>query len=74
MEDTVSTYRKSVLTPRAREIFDPTNKDHLIDYAQFLKHSSWINGCNYLLEDPFEDIPSMINAKVVEHFLAKYMV
>lgn len=74
MEDTMGTYRKRALAPRAREIFDPSNKDHLIDYAQFIKHYNWKNGCGYLLEDPFEDIPSMINYKIVEHFLAKYMV
>ena len=67
-------YRKSVIAPRARVLFDAANVDHLKDYAQFLKLNTWKNGCSYLLEDPYEDIPTMINAKVVAHFLADYMV
>ena len=62
---------KSVGTPR--EAFDPTNKKHLKDYAYFVQHSNWKDGCNYILEPPFEDIPSMINSKLINHFLAKYM-
>lgn len=65
-------YSDSVLKPRARVYFDPTNDDHVQDYANFLKHSNWKQGCNYLLEQPFYDIPSMINSKLIRHFLKPF--
>ena len=67
-------YRKSAIAPRSRVLFDASNEEHLKDYAKFLKLNNWKDGCSYLLEDPYEDIPAMINAKVVAHFLADYMV
>lgn len=70
----MSLYRKSSIAPRARVLFDAYNEEHLKDYAQFLKLHNWKNGCGYLLEDPYEDIPTMINAKVVSRFLATYMI
>lgn len=62
-------YRKSVIPTRARVLFDPSNKKHMNDYAEFLRMKNWVNGCNYLLEDPYEDIPTMINEKIVHHVL-----
>ena len=66
-------YRKTVLKTPVRISFDPSNEDHLKDYALFVKTSNWKNGCKYFLEDPYQDIPSMINAKVVGHFLESYV-
>jgi hypothetical protein len=68
------TYRKTVLTNRDRVIFDPKNLEHMRDYAQFVKNNNWKNGCNYLLEDPFHDIPSMINDKIIRDVLSEYAV
>jgi hypothetical protein len=65
-------YRKRVFVDRARVIFDPAIESHLLDYAKFLKYSSWKDGCNYLLEDPYMDIPTMINEKIVNRFLTEY--
>jgi hypothetical protein len=65
-------YRKTVLKIPVRVCFDASNEDHLRDYAKFVKTNNWKNGCQYLLEDPYHDIPSMINAKVVEYFLGQY--
>jgi len=69
----MSNYRNNLLKPRVRELFDPTNESHLKDYAHFIKHSNWKNGCNYLIEDPHHDIPATINAKIIEHFMFKYI-
>ena len=66
-------YRKTVLKAKSRIAFDPTNAQHLKDYASFLKYNNWVNGCSYFLEDPYEDIPSMIKQKLIKHFMAKYM-
>lgn len=66
-------YRKRVYVEKPRVLFDPSDKKHLLDYAQFLKYSNWKNGCQYLLEDPYMDIPTMINEKIVNHFLSDYV-
>jgi hypothetical protein len=65
-------YRKSVIPTRARVLFNPSNYEHMKDYATFIKTSNWSNGCNYLLEDPYMDIPTMINEKIVQHVLRSY--
>jgi hypothetical protein len=59
------------LEPRVR--FDPSNHEHRLDYATFLKYNGWKNGCRFLLEDPYADIPSMINAKIAEATLKSLM-
>lgn len=56
-----------------RVYFDPLNEDHLKDYANFVEKNNWTNGCQYVLEQPFEDIPSMINDKLIKHFLRDYL-
>jgi hypothetical protein len=66
-------YRASILKQRIRVYFDPSNKKHIEDYAFFVKNSKWKDGCNYLLEVPFEDIPTMISHKLMKHFLQPYM-
>jgi hypothetical protein len=66
-------YRKKAFAPKAREIFDAENQEHVLDYASFIKYNSWKGGCNYLLEDPYMDIPTMINAKLVTHYLKEHL-
>lgn len=66
-------YRKLSFTIRARVIFDPSNRKHMLDYAAFIKYNNWKDGCNYLLEDPHTDIPTMIRTKVVDYHLNQYM-
>jgi hypothetical protein len=64
-------YRRSVLAPRARVPFNPSNKQHMLDFARFVKYNTWRDGCSYFLEDPYTDIPSMIRAKIADHTLSK---
>ena len=59
------------LSPRV--IFNPRDQQHLREYAAFIKHRRWRNGCRFLLEDPYTDIPSMISNKLAAHFLRKYI-
>ena len=66
-------YSESVLKARQRVNFDPANKEHVQDYADFLKSTNWKDGCKYLLEQPFHDIPTMLNYKLVRHFLNPYL-
>ncbi len=68
-------YRASLLHRfiKPRELFDPTNKKHIKEYALFLKTQRWKNNCPFYLEDPYTDIPAMINAKLAMHFLRKHV-
>ena len=70
-----TSYRASSLRNfiKPREIFDPTNKQHVKEYALFLKMQQWKNNCPFFLEDPYTDIPTTINAKLAMHFLRKFV-
>lgn len=64
------TFRKSVLNVRPRISFDPANTEHRLDFAEFIKYNNWRSGCRFLLEDPYEDIPSMIKDKLISYYIA----
>lgn len=66
-------YRVKTYNPKPRVRFDPTSHEHRLDYASFLKYNGWREGCPFLLEDPYEDIPTMINAKITENTLRPLM-
>lgn len=62
----ISTFQKM------KVIFDPSNPAHMEDYYNFRKHKSWGLGCSYILEFPYLDVPTMINNKIVDHFLKEF--
>ena len=66
-------YRQRSFVVKPRVNFDPANKQHRLDYARFLKYNNWKNGCRYLLEEPYMDIPTMIHDKLVRHYLKPMM-
>lgn len=69
-----SLYNKKIYLLPSRIIFDPGNREHLLDYAEYLKYNNWKRtGCRFLLEDPFTDIPSMIRFKVISYFMQQYI-
>lgn len=69
----MSNYRKSNLIPKARVVFNPANKKHVLDFARFVKYNGWKNGCSYYLEDPFSDIPSMIRYKIADYSVSRLL-
>lgn len=69
----MSNYRKSTLLPKLRVPFDPKNRKHMLDFAKFVKYNNWKDGCSYLLEDPYSDIPTMIRAKIADFSVAGLM-
>jgi hypothetical protein len=69
----ISSYRRSVFESKPRIQFDPSNRQHMLDFAKFVKYNSWENGCLYYLEDPYTDIPSMIRAKIADYTLSKLL-
>ena len=66
----MSYYRKSILVPKVRVVFDPKNRKHMLDFARFVKYNNWSGGCSYYLEDPYSDIPTMIRAKIADAVVA----
>lgn len=57
-------YRVKAYNPTPRIRFDPECYQHRLAYAIYLKYNGWRDGCPFLLEEPYEDIPTMINAKL----------
>lgn len=66
----MNTYRKTVLVPKTRVVFNPKNRKHMLDFAKFVRYNSWKDGCNYYLEDPYSDIPTMIRAKIADYVVS----
>jgi hypothetical protein len=64
-------YRKPVTKPRV--VFNPSNPEHMLDFATFVKYNTWVGGCQYYLEDPHLDIPTMIRAKIAEKTLSRFI-
>jgi hypothetical protein len=54
-----------------RRLFDPTNKDDLLELKYFLENNKWRNGCPFYVEYPWEDIPAMCKDKYATHMLSK---
>jgi hypothetical protein len=51
--------------------FNPSDKEDLTAYKNFLENSSWKNGCPFVVEWPFTDVISMIKHKIVERHIAR---
>ena len=52
-----------------RRTFNPSNKSDLKLVKSYLHNSRWDNGCPFILEWPYLDIPSMIKDKITTHTL-----
>lgn len=61
-------------TVRPREAFNPANKKHLIEFKFFMENNTWQNGCPFLLEEPYLEIPAMCKDKYVKHKLSKLTI
>lgn len=60
-----------VLTPKPRIPFDVRNKDHRRIYAEFLKTGKWNDGFGFLLKEPHEIVPVMIERELAVFALQK---
>jgi len=55
---------------KTKRVFDPTNEDDKGLYREYLRNKGWgVDGCPFILEFPHLTIPSMINDKLIYHFL-----
>lgn len=66
-------YRAKSYNIKPRIIFDPDCYQHRLAYSIYLKYNGWKGGCPFLLEEPYGDIPTMINAKIAEAALRPLM-
>lgn len=46
-----------------RRLFNPTNKEDLIELKFLLENGKWRNGCPFYVEDPWEDVVLMCKHK-----------
>lgn len=49
--------------------FDPENQTHLQIYADFLRTGKWNSEIQFMLEEPHEIIPVMIDKKLASVYL-----
>lgn len=63
---------KSFLLSRPYALFDAENAEHRKVYNQYLKTKSWAD-CPYqfVLEEPFLDLPSCINHKLIHYYISQ---
>lgn len=55
---------------KLRRHFDINNKSDVELYRQFIVNNAWgPEGCPFLLEEPFVNIPLMIDNKLIRKFL-----
>ena len=61
---------KSFLLARPYALFDAANAEHRSAYRSYLKTNSWAD-CpfQFVLEEPFLDLPSNINDKLVRYYM-----
>lgn len=53
-----------------REIFDPTNRDHMESYQNFLKTGNW-GKVQFYEEFPYVTVPETVSRKFAMHALAE---
>lgn len=63
-------HEPKVLVKKVRRQFSSSSKTDLNAYKIFLTNNGWgTGGCPFLLEEPFDSIPGMIENKIIKHFL-----
>lgn len=62
----------STLGIKPKRIFDPRNRDDLLEYRHFITKGSWKNGtCPFQLQWPYLTIPNMLHEMVARHYVTK---
>ncbi len=52
--------------------FDAANTEHRMAFHSFVKYNTWSKSkTRFLLENPYVDIPSMIQNKLLNYYLTK---
>lgn len=60
----------SILSLKKRRVFDVNSKQDVEVYRQFLINKTWgSTGCPFELEHPFDNVPVMIDNKLIRYFL-----
>lgn len=60
----------TILDMKKRRVFDVNSKQDVEAYRQFIVNKGWgSDGCPFELEYPFDNIPAMIDNKLIRYFL-----
>jgi hypothetical protein len=55
-----------------KRIFDPRNREDLLEYKHFITKGKWKNGtCPFQLQWPYLTIPNMLHEMVAKHYVTK---
>jgi hypothetical protein len=54
-----------------RRYFNPAKKQDLLDLKYFKENGKWKDGCPFILEEPYLEIPAMCEAKYSSYMLSK---
>ena len=62
----------STLGTAPKRMFDPRNKQDLLEYKHFITKGNWKNGtCPFQLQWPYLSIPTMLHEVVARHYVTK---
>ena len=62
-------YTKLNLVANQRRVFDPSNKQDLMELKHFIQHNRWIENCPFYLEEYWDNIPTMCLHKYAVYML-----
>lgn len=64
--------RKSVKLTAVKRNFDPSKKEDLLAYKNFIKSKTWgLGTCPFELEWPYGSIPDMLAYKIANYTVSK---
>lgn len=62
----------STLGIKPRRVFDPKNRDDLLEYKYFITKGHWKGGsCPFQLQWPYLTIPNMLHEMIAKHYVTK---
>ena len=62
----------SNLKPQPKRIFNPKNREDLLEYRHYVTKGTWKNGiCPFELHWPYVSIPHMLHELVAKHYVTK---
>jgi hypothetical protein len=61
--------RYTSLQINERRLFNPSDKNDLLELKHFIETNRWTGKCPFYLEDSWDNIPAMCMQKYTEHML-----
>ena len=62
----------STLGIKPKRIFDPRNREDLLEYKYFITKGHWKSGsCPFQLQWPYLTVPNMLHETIARHYVTK---